>query len=313
MTVTRRTFIKGGLILGAAALSGQGLVARPAEAKSVMPLSHFKGPVVAAVTGSDYFENTRTALEQLGGMSRFVPKGAKVGVLINHPFTNPGTHVSPDVSLAVIKMCFEAGAGQVQSLKNPPAGYWQRAKHIEDCKDVLNRVIPFSEKYQNHRFKDTPALKEAEIVQDIFNVDIFINVAVVKHAIVVQYSGSLKNLMGLCPSATCRRFHTHFTGQTAEDDLDFLSQCIVDLNQIRKPDLCIMDASEFITTNGPFGPGNLSRPQKVAAGTDRVAMDAWGVTLLGHQPTDIMMIGKAAKIGLGEMDLKKILISETTL
>ncbi|MCK7473316.1 MAG: hypothetical protein MZV49_06825 [Rhodopseudomonas palustris] len=33
-----------------------------------------------------------------GGMGRFVPKGATVGLLINHQFRNPGAHVNPDVA-----------------------------------------------------------------------------------------------------------------------------------------------------------------------------------------------------------------------
>lgn len=37
----------------------------------------------------------------------------------------------------------------------------------------------------------------------------------------------------------------------------------------------VADVTEFITTNGPSGPGDLKKLDKVVAGTDRVAVDAF--------------------------------------
>ena len=65
----------------------------------------------------------------------------------------------------------------------------------------------------------------------------------------------------------------------------------------------MVDATEFIITNGPFGPGELHRPQKVVASTDRVAVDAYCATLWGLEPASIIMIDKAHGHGLGENGL----------
>jgi uncharacterized protein (DUF362 family) len=89
-----------------------------------------------------------------------------------------------------------------------------------------------------------------------------------------------------------------------------MDQCIADLNTIIKPDLCIVDATEFITTNGPFGPGKIHKPKKVVAGTDRVAIDAYCSTLWGLNPRDIFMIRYAHEHDLGEIDLNKVSIKE---
>jgi uncharacterized protein (DUF362 family) len=71
-----------------------------------------------------------------------------------------------------------------------------------------------------------------------------------------------------------------------------------------------VDATEFITTNGPFGPGNIIKPQKVVVGVDRVAIDAYCTTLWGMKPEDIIMINKGYEHKLGEIDLKKKKIKE---
>ena len=71
----------------------------------------------------------------------------------------------------------------------------------------------------------------------------------------------MKNLMGLNFAEVNRTFHTG-DFKTKPDDIDRLDQCIADLNLAVKPTLCVIDATEFITTNGPFGPGVLaSAPQ----------------------------------------------------
>jgi hypothetical protein len=53
---------------------------------------------IAAVKGDDYFKNTIKAVEILGGMSKFVSKQSKVGLLINSPWEHPGSYVRPEIT-----------------------------------------------------------------------------------------------------------------------------------------------------------------------------------------------------------------------
>ena len=71
-----------------------------------------------------------------------------------------------------------------------------------------------------------------------------------------------------------------------------------------------MDSTEFIITNGPFGPGEILKPLKVVAGTDPVAIDTYCCQQWGLKPENIVAINKAYEHGLGEMDLKKLTIKE---
>jgi uncharacterized protein (DUF362 family) len=65
-----------------------------------------------------------------------------------------------------------------------------------------------------------------------------------------------------------------------------------------------------VTTNGPFGPGKLARPQKVVAGADPVAVDAYCARLLGLDAHAVSMIRLSAAAGLGQADLKRTKIVE---
>ena len=122
--------------------------------------------------------------------------------------------------------------------------------------------------------------------------------------------------MGACPhDPTCRFFHMGNKPESEDwyPDVGHLSQCVADLNLVRQPDLCILDAGEILTTNGPFGPGKLANPNAVVASTDMVAIDAYGVRYLGLEPNAVSMIALAEKHGLGTTDLAKIGVREVAL
>ena len=83
-----------------------------------------------------------------------------------------------------------------------------------------------------------------------------------------------------------------------------LPNTLSDLATFIKPDLVVMDAIRVLTGNGPIGgrPADVSRKEVVAAGTDQVAIDAFGAGLLGHKPDEIGYISEAAARGLGTAD-----------
>jgi uncharacterized protein (DUF362 family) len=120
-------------------------------------------------------------------------------------------------------------------------------------------------------------------------------------------------MMGVTSGSTNRFFH-HGSGRLGYYDyVDFLSQCIADVNLVRKPDLCIFDGTEMITTNGPQGPGKLIKPQKVFAGVDRIAMEVYGANLFGVNGEEIPTTRMAHAHGLGEIHLARLQIQEVTL
>jgi uncharacterized protein (DUF362 family) len=143
-------------------------------------------------------------------------------------------------------------------------------------------------------------------------VDVLVNIPIAKHHVGTLFSGNLKNMMGGLDHETNAFFHTG-SGKTAYEDVGFLSQCIADLNTLRRQNLCIVDATIVLQTNGPAGPGDLLKPQKIVAGTDPVAVDAYCVTLHSRKPQEVVMLAKAAAVGIGRADFQKLNVREIAI
>jgi len=312
--ISRRSFIKKTVMLGAASIAGERVF--HALAKSGESPAFASGEIdLSVVKGPDPFAATQKAVEQLGGMGKFVSRNCRVGLLVNSPFRNKGAHVRPEVVLAVVKMCYEAGAKEICILKPEFHGYWQTSALSAKFQDEIRSLKPSSGNYVGQEIKQGKSLRKAQIIRDLLECDVFIDVPLTKDHEGCKFSGAMKNMMGLASSSTCRIFHSGADGQARGwyDDLDHLSQCIADLNLIRRPDLCVSDSTEFITDKGPFGPGPMKKPDLVVASTDRVLIDSYCCTLLGLDPKGVAMIAKTAQFGLGSMDLAKAKIRELGL
>jgi len=284
--------------------------------KAVSRQKNGEYPDICIVNGENIFDNTKLLVDTLGGTGRFVSGGQKVGLLINSEFENRGAYVSPDMTLSVAKMCFDAGASEVRCLQFVSPEYWRRSKYAEDLSGMIEKIV-INDYNQSHAEFDPDhfsrvdvsgkALKEAEVVDDFFSCDVYINISIAKHHGSTIYTGTMKNTMGINTRENCVSFHTD--GPT-RNDADFLAQCIADLNTLRKPDICLVDVSEVLVTNGPSGPGDVINPGKVVAGTDMVAVDSLCTTLINHEYGDILSVVKGHETGLGDMDFKKMKIEE---
>ena len=303
--IDRRTFVQGGVALGATTLVGSSALGAALGSES---------PDVVAVKGEDAFAVTYRAIDALGGMGRFVTKGARVGLLVNAPrfWRLEGTYTRTDVVLAVAKMCLDAGAKELVTLCDLAPGFWQRTPLSQKHRAVPGAVKDGSDEFVERKVERGVSLPKAKVSKDLLDVDVFINLPVAKHHNGSGFTGNLKNFMGGLTGDTCKFFHegsAKFIATGAEDD-EFLAQCIADINTLRRPSLCVLDATVVLASNGPEGPGDLLRPRKVVAGVDPVAVDAYGVTLHGRRPAEVPMLAKAVAHGLGRLELSKLVVRE---
>jgi uncharacterized protein (DUF362 family) len=266
---------------------------------------------LSIVRGDDYYASTIKAVEALGGMKRFVSKGSTVGILVNSRYNKPGAYVKPEITLAAITLCLGAGAKKIISLENVQDSYWHLNSFSKDYSEAIGDLKYAGNNFKKAKIQRGISLKDAEVEADFLDCDTYINIPIFKQHEGVRITGCLKNLMGLTSQDTNRYFHSGSKAGDGYSNLPFLSQCIADVNLLRKPDLCIADATEYITTNGPFGPGEIVKAKKVVAGTDIVAVDSMGAKILGYDSGDIMPIRLAYKNGLGEIDLSKVKIRES--
>ena len=318
----RRQFLQRTAVIGATAIVGAHLVpslladqtesappAKPAASTGTTP------PDIAVVTGSDTFAATLRAVELAGGIGRFVKPGAKVGLLINAPswWRKPGSFTSPDVTLAVLQLCLDAGAGEIAYVIDPASDYWSRTPLGAKYPKLTAAARKNPGEWTEVEIPRGVALKKAKVNRTALDCDVLINLPIAKHHAGTGYSGCLKNFMGACHRETNQFFHSGSGAKGEYEDIAFLSQCIADVNLVRRPDLNVCDGSEFLLTNGPAGPGELKRADRIIVGPNPVSVDAFGCTLLGLTADKVAMIGMAAAHGIGEPSLAKLVVREAAL
>jgi len=306
--INRREFIEQGAKIGAAALIAPGALGGAGRQVQSKPF----GPAVAVASGSDYAAMTAKAVDVLGGMGRFVKKGAKVALLPNVQSRHPGTFTKPEILRTVVRLAKQAGAAEIACLSCLTQQHWDGTGLSRVCLEegVALKLIPAEDAhYKAVAVPGGRGIQEARLIAEFFHYDTFINMPITKDHAGNKFTGTMKNLMGLNSRSANRAFHKP-NWKTDLADIAHLETCIVDLNFAARPMLNIVDATEIIKTNGPMGPGELLKPMKIVAGTDRVAVDAYCAGLLGFKPEEIIAIRQAAERNLGQIDPAKARVEE---
>lgn len=309
--IDRREFIRRGTGIGVALLAQDKLGATHRKAGE----GNSAKPHIVAVEGDDPLKSIAKALQLMGGIRRFIPHDSRVALLPNAQSRHPGCFTHPDVLKAVVRLCKAAGAGDIKALSWLPINFWS-ATGLDKLLAAEGAGLLICGR-EDENFYAVPLqqgknLKTAYLQKALSEFDLLINIPIIKDHVGNKFTGTMKNLMGL-NSPNCNRTFHQENWDTEPSALAYLDQCIADLNLAVTPKLNIADATEIITTNGPFGPGKLIRPGKVVVGTDRVAIDSYCTSFLGLSPEDVIMIKRGAAHGLGEMDLAKVRVTESRI
>jgi len=263
-------------------------------------------PQLAVIKGESPDLNVRAAVAQLGGMERFVRPDAKVVVkpnVLTGRAPEYAVCTNPLVVGAIVRMCFEAGAAQVTVLDNPtssPRAAFQECGITQATQEAGGTI-----KYLTNRNFETIDIPGAEaldswpLVTDVFEADTFINVPICKHHDGAGLTLSMKNLMGIM-GGNRGRVHTK------------LATKLADLCTLVKPQLVILDAYRTLIRNGPGGGSlkDVEMPKLCVAGTDQVAIDAYGCKIMGWDPMKLSTVAEGARRGLGSPDLSTMDIYE---
>lgn len=297
--IDRRQFIKQVAGLGIT-VAGGGIAAE----SLLQQVEAAPAPTIVVASNAAPGILTRRAVDALGGMKRFVKSGNKVVIKPNigwarKPEEAANTH--PDVVTEVIKMCYEAGAKEVVVFDHPcdtPRISYEMSGIKEAAERARARVIVniSDSAYQTIQVPKGKILKteDVRVIRDILKSDVFINLPIAKTHGSAQYTVALKNMMG----AILDRGAWHGSAD--------LNQCIADFATAVKAHLTIVDANRILLTNGPKGPGKTKDTRQVIAGIDPVALDSYSVTLFGTSGEKVSHIMNAYKLGVGEIDLKKV-------
>jgi uncharacterized protein (DUF362 family) len=262
-------------------------------------------PVVVVAEKDKPAELVRKAIKALGGMGRFVKKGNRVLIKPNIAFARPpegAANTNPEVVAELVQLCFEAGAKEVIVLDYTldPARITYEMSGIAKAAEVKGaRVVYVSPRdfvpIEVPKGKILSAY-DVRVLKQVLDADVFINVPIAKTHGSARLTLGMKNLMGIIQD----RGAWHRSGD--------LHQCIADFVTAVKPHLTVIDAIRILASGGPKGPGRVEQKDTIIASTDIVAADAYATTLFGLTPNDVPHIIKAAELGVGVADLKRVKI-----
>jgi uncharacterized protein (DUF362 family) len=315
-TLSRREFLERAVKAGTC-LAAAGAIAYathdsegpgPAETESQLTaLPDFSisnlGKRVSIVRGSDRIPGLQLALQALGGLEAFIRKGDRVLLKVNAAFASPpmlSATTHPDLVAELTRLCLKAGAAAVAVTDNPindPASCFALTGIGQAGRNAGAEVI-----LPEERFFKPLSLRDASLIRNwpvltapLAGVTKLIGLAPVKDHHRSGASMVMKNWYGLLGG---RRNIFHQDIQTI----------IAELAYMVKPTLVVLDGTTAMMTNGPTG-GSLSdlkETRTLIAGTDQVAVDALGATLLGKTAADLPFIAKAEALGAGTADYRSL-------
>jgi uncharacterized protein (DUF362 family) len=149
------------------------------------------------------------------------------------------------------------------------------------------------------KFPEAEFLKQWPVYREVLECDCLINVPIAKHHNSSGLTMALKNHMGAV-GGNRGKMHTQ------------LHRAIAELATLIKPRLTVLDAYRILVRNGPTGgsPQDVKFEGKCIAGTDQVAVDAYGASLFGLKPEQLEYLVLAKEYKLGEIDLQKLQIKK---
>jgi uncharacterized protein (DUF362 family) len=314
--IHRREFLRlAALGAGSAAASSFLAACGPAPEAKVRPLppTPQEGTPYLAVArgGDDPGELVRRAMEAIGGIERFVPRGAKVlikpNLCISGRSYEYAATTNPWVVGALVKLCREAGASRVLVYDNPTTGSSEDAfasSGIAQQVSAEGGEVEYSSsmKFVSTTLPGAQYLPHTYIYDEVLNADVLINVPILKQHSLTQLSLGMKNLLGVIRD----RPEVHAG----------INQKLPDLAGFLRPQLTVVDAVRILTANGPTG-GNLDDVREldaVIATHDYVAADAYAARLYGwDDPNRLVYVKNAAESGLGRNDLDNLKIEEISV
>lgn len=244
----------------------------------------------------------RAAIGEMGGIQSFIKKGDVVLLKPNVAFDRApilGATTNPDVLTAVAKLCREAGASRILIADNPinqPEGCFfksgiQAAANELDAELILPKSSAFSPVKIDGEVLSTWTMfyKPFEIANKV------IGIAPCKDHNLCSGSMTMKNWYGLLGGRR-NQFHQKIHG------------IVSDFPHMIKPTMVVLDATRMLMKNGPTGGsmGDVAKGHSLIVGTDMVAVDTLGYSLLGRDPAKLEYLHKAEARGLGTTNWKNL-------
>jgi uncharacterized protein (DUF362 family) len=266
-------------------------------------------PVMTVVQNGEPAELVRRALENLGGIARFIRPQDVVVLKPNIAWDRTpeqAANTNPDLVAEVVRQCWSAGAKRVIVTDvscNEPRRCFHRSG-IEAAARAAGAevILPDADLFREVDLGGV-ILKNWPVFTPFLEADKLINLPIAKHHNLTGATLGMKNWYGILGGQR-NRLHQQ------------IHQSLADLAAFMLPTLTVMDCYRILLRNGPTG-GNLedvALKKTVVASTDPVALDAYVAKAYWNlDPESLPYLQMAANRGLGTIRFDTLSVAATTL
>ncbi len=281
---------------------------RPAE-KSLVVTRHnhtvASNPVfpdLAVISGDSPRALVQRALQELGGIQRFISRADVVILKPNIAWDRTpeqAANTNPEVVAEMVRQCWSAGAKKVIVTDvscNDPRRCFQRSGIADASRaEGAEILLPDPSKFKEVNLGGD-LLQEWPVFQPFLEADKIINIPIAKHHSLTGTTLGIKNWFGILGGQR-HRLHQR------------IHESLVDLADFARPTLTLVDSYRVLLRNGPTG-GNLEDvllKKTLIAGTDPVALDAYVAKAYWNlEPPALPYLNMAAERGLGSLQFDKL-------
>jgi len=277
---------------------------------------------VSVVRCDDYdrertYDAVKKALDLVGGIGAFVSPGQKVFLKFNLlQGSAPGTCVTthPEVVYAAAKLLKEhgcdvllgdsPGSGSLYTESNlrkayAVSGYDKIAKDLGVC-------LNYDTGYREVSAPKSQTIKRFPIISPALDCDAVVVVSKAKTHTLTYLSGGAKNIFGVIPGLEKPTYHARLPDPGA------FGRMIIDINDVVKPKLQIMDAIMGMEGDGPHT-GTPRKIGAVLASGDYNAIDVATCRLMSIDPLRVPTITAAVERGYLKGDLSDVSVTGDVL
>jgi uncharacterized protein (DUF362 family) len=267
-------------------------------------VQHPLDPAAGVAVPGEPSELVRQALENLGGIQRFISRQDVVVIKPNIAWDRTpeqAANTNPELVAEVVRQCWSAGAKRV-IVTDVSCNEARRCFHRSGIEasaraEGAEVVLPDPELFREVELGGV-VLKSWPVFTPFLDADKILNLPIAKHHGLTGATLGMKNWYGILGGQR-NRLHQQ------------IHQSLADLASFMLPTLTIMDCYRVLLRNGPTG-GNLedvALKKTVVAGTDPVALDAYVAKAYWNlDAAQLPYLQLAANRGLGTIDFDKLAV-----
>lgn len=250
------------------------------------------------------------SLKPLGGLGSVVKKGDKVLIKLNllsskKPEAAVTTH--PTLVKVIIRMVQELGGipvvGDSPGGNNTGNSYRTLLKvtGIQAVADETGcEIVDFDKDTMEITSDKAVAYKKLTIARAVKDADVIIALPKLKTHQLTYYTGAVKLLYGYIPGISKTEYHLH-TGK----DVDVFAGLLLDIHEMRKPDIVIMDAVIGMEGQGP-GNGDPRQIGLIISSKSCTALDFVATSIVNMEPVSVPTVRLAAERKTGPRAIGEI-------